>query len=64
MNDGLTKLTDRFTSFFTRSVAPSSIFFVLLYFNDRFFNDGHWFKEFLCFLQYTKSIHDVFCIYA
>lgn len=60
MNDGLKKLTDRFTNFFTRSVAPSSIFFVLLYFNDRFFNHGCWFEKFLCFLEDAKSIHDVF----
>lgn len=60
MNDGLKKLTDRFTNFFTRSVAPSSIFFVLLYFNDRFFNHGCWFEKFLCFLEDVKSIHDVF----
>ncbi len=60
MDESIKKLTERFTNFFTRSVAPSSIFFVLLYFNDRFFNDGNWFKEFLCFLEDVKSIHDIF----
>jgi len=54
------KLIERFTNFFTRSVAPSSIFFVLLYFNDMFFNDGYFFGEFFCFLCKAKSIHDVF----
>jgi hypothetical protein len=54
------KLIERFTNFFTRSVAPSSIFFVLLYFNDMFFNDGCLFCDFQIFLNNAKSIHDVF----
>ena len=54
------KLIERFTNFFTRSVAPSSIFFVLLYFNDMFFNDGCLFCDFQIFLEKVKSIHDVF----
>lgn len=59
MQDAIKILAQRFTNFFTRSVAPSSLFFVLLYFNDRFFNDGYFFGEFLCFLDQVKSIHDV-----
>ena len=34
------KFLDRFSNFFVRSVAPSSIFFVLLFFNDMYFNDS------------------------
>jgi len=60
MTNFFDKLSQRFTNFFTRSVAPSSIFFVLLYANDRLFNDGDWFKKFLSFLIEVKSIHDVF----
>ncbi len=54
------ELINRFTNFFTRSVAPSSIFFVLLYFNDMFVNNGNLFIGFLQFLKNVKSIHDVF----
>ncbi len=32
------KFLERFSNFFVRSVAPSSIFFVLLFFNDMYFN--------------------------
>lgn len=34
------KFLDRFSNFFVRSVAPSAIFFVLLFFNDMYFNDS------------------------
>ena len=34
------KFLDRFSNFFVRSVAPSSIFFVLLFFNDMYFNNS------------------------
>jgi len=36
----LDKFLDRFSNFFVRSVAPSSIFFVLLFFNDMYFNES------------------------
>lgn len=34
------KFLDRFSNFFVRSVAPSLIFFVLLFFNDMYFNES------------------------
>ncbi len=34
------KFLERFSNFFVRSVAPSSIFFVLLFFNDMYFNES------------------------
>ena len=45
-------LGNRLASFFTRSVAPSSFFFVLLFFNDVYFNNYEIFK-------YLKKISDV-----
>lgn len=44
MKDIFSPLIKRFLNFFTRSVAPSSLFFVLLYFNDLLFNNSNLFK--------------------
>lgn len=46
----------RFVDFFTRSVAPSSIFFILLFFNDMYFNDSMIYIDFLCYLNELKSL--------
>jgi hypothetical protein len=54
------KLSDRFTNFFTRSVAPSSIFFVLLFFNDKFYNNSNIYNEFIKYIIKIKDINEVF----
>lgn len=48
MDQILEKLGSRFLGFFTRSVAPSSVFFILLFFNDMYFNNSE-------ILKYTKD---------
>jgi hypothetical protein len=55
----LEKFTDRFIGFFTRSVAPSSIFFVLLFFNDKFFNCSEIYFQFICFVKELQSIDNI-----
>lgn len=46
------KLGDRLSNFFTRSVTPSSIFFILLFFNDMYFNNYVIFK-------YIQKLSDI-----
>lgn len=46
------KLGDRLSNFFTRSVAPSSVFFILLFFNDMYFNNYEIFK-------YIQKLSDI-----
>lgn len=60
MNSIFQKLSDRFTNFFTRSVAPSSIFFVLLFFNDKFYNNSNIYNEFIKYIIQIKDINEVF----
>lgn len=54
------KLGDRLTNFFTRSVAPSSIFFILLFFNDMYFNDSYIYNDFICFIKEANSINGIY----
>jgi len=49
-------LINRFENFFTRSLAPSSIFFVLLFFSDMFFNNSMGYGKVIEFLQKARSI--------
>jgi hypothetical protein len=53
-------LAERFTNFFTRSVAPSSIFFVLLFFNDKFYNCSNIYNEFIKYITQIKDINQIF----
>lgn len=50
------KFLDRFSNFFVRSFAPSSIFFILLFFNDLFFNESKLFK---LLFSFTKELKDI-----
>ena len=59
MDKFLEKFTDRFIGFFTRSVAPSSIFFVLFFFNDKFFNCSEIYFQFICFVKELQTIDNV-----
>lgn len=52
-------LGNRLANFFTRSVAPSSFFFVLLFFNDTFFNEGDLSYEIFCRLTEINQINSV-----
>lgn len=52
-------LSERFTNFFTRSVTPSSIFFVLLFFNDKFYNNGEVYLQFICFIKKFQTIDNI-----
>ena len=49
------KIASRFIGFFTRSVAPSSIFFMLLFFNDYYFNSSKLYK----FMSHLREIVDI-----
>ena len=60
MDKFLEKFADRFIGFFTRSVAPSSIFFVLLFFNDKFYNNSNIYNEFIKYIIQIKDINEVF----
>lgn len=53
-------LGNRLANFFTRSVAPSSIFFVLLFLNDKFFNFGEIYFQFICFIKKLQTIDNIF----
>lgn len=53
------KFLDRFSNFFVRSVAPSSIFFVLLFFNDKFFNNSEYYFQFILFVTELKKIDNI-----
>ena len=59
MDKFLEKFADRFIGFFTRSVAPSSIFFVLLFFNDKFFNCSEIYFQFISFIKELQSIDNI-----
>ncbi len=59
MDKFLEKFADRFIGFFTRSVAPSSIFFVLLFFNDKFFNCAEIYIQFIYFVKELKNIDNI-----
>ena len=59
MDKFLEKFADRFIGFFTRSVAPSSIFFVLLFFNDKFFNCNEIYFQFISFVKELQSIDNI-----
>lgn len=48
-------IANRLTNFFTRSVAPSSVFFVLLFFVDYFFNNEKIFDE--VFIYFDEISH-------
>lgn len=50
----------RLSNFFIRSVAPSSIFFVLLFFNDKFYNNSNIYNEFIKHIIQIKDINEVF----
>mgnify|MGYP005988496913 CR=1 FL=1 len=52
-------LGNRLASFFTRSVSPSSFFFVLLFLNDTFFNEGGLSYEVFCRLTDINQINSV-----
>lgn len=60
MDKIVTLLGERFLNFFTRSVAPSSIFFVLLFFNDNLFNHGAVYLQFTEFLQNVLKINEIY----
>lgn len=60
MDKIVTLLGERFLNFFTRSVAPSSIFFVLLFFNDKLFNGGRLYLQFTQFLQNSSKINEIY----
>ncbi|MGM0609193.1 MAG: hypothetical protein ACQESP_12350 [Candidatus Muiribacteriota bacterium] len=52
-------LSTKFTNFFTRSVAPSSVFFMLLFFNDLVFNEQQLYETALYHLSEVKNIDEV-----
>lgn len=56
MNEILKPLSSRFTNFFTRSVAPSSLFFVLLFFNDLLFNQSKIYCTTINYFEHFKSL--------
>lgn len=60
MDKFLEKFADRFIGFFTRSVAPSSIFFVLLFFNDKFYNNSNIYNDFIEYITQIKDINEIF----
>ena len=60
MDKFLEKFADRFIGFFTRSVAPSSVFFALLFFNDKFYNNSNIYNEFIKYIIQIKDINEVF----
>ena len=53
------KLGDRLSNFFTRSVAPSSVFFILLFFNDMYFNNSNIYNQFVCYITKINTINPV-----
>lgn len=57
------KFLERFSNFFVRSVAPSSIFFVLLFFNDMYFNESKLYKLLFSFIRELKEI-DINLVYV
>ena len=54
------KFLDRFSNFFVRSVAPSSIFFVLLFFYDSFLNQNLFYEKITFFLTEISDIDKTF----
>lgn len=53
------KLSERLISFFTRSVAPSSFFFILLFFIDCFFNNEKIFDEVFIILDEINQLNSI-----
>ncbi|MCX6051248.1 MAG: hypothetical protein NTZ60_01930 [Campylobacterales bacterium] len=60
MNEIFKTFFDRFTNFFTRSVAPSSVFFVVLFFNDKYFNNNETYCASLNYLHMFVEIDKIF----
>lgn len=50
------KFLERFSNFFVRSVAPSSIFFVLIFFYDSFLNQNLFYEKITFFLTEISDI--------
>lgn len=59
MDTFLKTLGDRLSNFFTRSVAPSSFFFVLLFFIDYFFNNEKIFDEVFIILDEINQLNSI-----
>jgi len=56
----LDKFFDRLSNFFTRNIAPSSIFFILFFFNDLYFNNSTIYNNSILFFSKIHTINSIF----